>query len=205
MWNQSPIQSELLTALLYLTYTTVQHMRTQKCTSASSIQNFRPELYINILSLASSFNILLSAPLTVKVETWGQLSTTRKVNTYYLSTLSCSMSGSNSMKSSSELKMISGGRSGWLRSNMTSPAETQEWLWHVLLSLAWPDPTWRVRKSCFDTLNHLHSMCVPQYGIPRMNLSQFLPVSKSKVLLCAGSNKLGLNDWIPPTSKAIIS
>ena len=32
------------------------------------------------------------------------------------------------------------------------------------------------------TLNHLHSICVPQYGIPSVNLSQFLPVSKSKVL-----------------------
>lgn len=47
-------------------------------------------------------------------------------------------------------------------------------------------------KSCFGTLNHLHSICVPQYGIPRVNLSQFLPVSKSKVLLCAGSNKSGV-------------
>lgn len=40
------------------------------------------------------------------------------------------------------------------------------------------------------TLNHLHSICVPQYGIPSVNLSQFLPVSKSKILLCAESNEI---------------
>ena len=84
-------------------------------------------------------------------------------------TFNLSISGSNSSSSSCGLNMTSGDWVGWFRSNITSP------ITHKFQS----QPHWsqfQKKISC------LHSICVPQYGIPTVNLSQVFPPSYSNEL-----------------------